>query len=593
MSMPTTILGVNLARTSIGIDLDDGAATLLEDGHVTVAIAEERLTRRKHAGGFANAARYCLAARGLALADIDTVAVSICCDHAPEPEFARHQLASEGLAVEENQLVVVPSHHLSHAASAFYPSHFEEAVVIVADNEGTIIGDRLDPRYWLNRLERTSIYIGRGTDLHLLRRYADQPGQLGFGAAYNHFTKWLGLRNHHNAGQTMALAAYGTGRFDGATVFSPARDGFRCHLEPPALTASGHVDSHGPIDEFDLEAAALLQTEAVRDLVLAQSGIDIGPGHNSCQDPTAAQFEVAQLIQSELQQGLSELVRSVVAETGIHRVCLAGGVALNCVANTVIAELDEVHELFIQPAASDVGQALGNALWAYSWAPAHTRRWGMSTCSLGRTYTDSEITAAITRWGDRVTSEQVTNAGEAGARLLAEQAIIGWFDGGSEFGPRGLGRRSVLADPRDPTAKHRLDSVHKLRAPFRPYAPSVLAEEVPAWFDIDHDFSRTASQAMASMLVAPHIRSDKRHLVPAVAFVDGTARLQAVTELENPHFHELIRAFAAATGVPMVLNTSFNASGDPIIETPDDAIESMLKMRLDVLIIGRYLIRAR
>ncbi|WP_280369742.1 carbamoyltransferase family protein [Nocardia wallacei] len=584
-------IGVNLTHTTDGIDLDDGAAALLEDGQVTVAIAEERVVRRKHAGGVGNAVRYCLAARGLTLADIDTVAVSICCDVSPDPDFALRQLKSEGLAIHEDQLLVVASHHLSHAASAFYPSPFDEALVIVADNEGTVLGERQHPHYWRNSLERTSIYLGRDKELQLLRRYADQPGQLGFGAAYNHFTKWLGFRSHHDAGQTMALAAYGTGQYEKTTVFSSAADGFVCHLRP--LPQGGSPDVGGPLDEFDLEAARFLQAESVRDLIREQTGIDIGPGRSSCHDPTSEQFEIAWLIQSQLQHSLAELVRTTVAETGIRRVCLAGGVALNCVANTVIANLEEVDELYIQPAASDVGQCIGNALWAHNRQPTGRRAWRMPTCSLGRAYTDTEIDTAVRRWSDRVTGEPIGDPAACGARLLTEQAIIGWFDSGSEFGPRGLGRRSILADPRSHSAKERLDTVHKLRAPFRPYAPSVLAHQVAAWFSIDGKLNRTASQAMTTMLVAPTVRPEKRRLVPAITFVDGTARLQAVTQHENPRYYRLIQEFHEITGVPIVLNTSFNAGGDPIVETPDDAIESMLKMRLDALIIGHHLIRTR
>ncbi|AYF78507.1 hypothetical protein D7D52_37035 [Nocardia yunnanensis] len=442
-------------------------------------------------------------------------------------------------------------------------------------------------------MERSSIYVGRGNELQLLRRYADQPNQLGFGAAYNHFTKWLGFRSHHDAGQTMALAAYGTGQYDQVTVFSSAAKDFECLLRPPVLPSGDAPEPSGPLDEYDLEAARVLQAEAVRDLIHEQLGIDIGPGLQSCENPTPLQFEVAWLIQMQLQRALTALVRAAVAETGIRRVCLAGGVALNCVANTIIAELDDVEDLFVQPAASDVGQSLGNALWAHHRRPENERIWRMPTCSLGRTYTDAEIDAATRRWADRISVESIDDTAAVGARLLSQQEIIGWFDGGSEFGPRGLGRRGILADPRTPDSKERLDAVHKLRAPFRPYAPSILADEVEAWFSIDTRFTRTAAQAMASMLVAPAVRPEKRRLVPSITFVDGTARLQAVTHQENPRYYQLIRAFDDITGVPIVLNTSFNASGDPIVETPDDAIESMLKMRLDALLIGRYLIRAR
>ena len=249
------VLGLNLTRTRDGVALDDGAAVLLDDGAAAVAIAQERLTRRKHAGGVADAVHYCLAAQGLDLDQVDLVAVSSCCDMPPDPGFGLDLLDSDGLPVRKEQLRVVPSHHLSHAASAYYPSGFTEAIVIVADNEGNIIGEPLHENYWHNRLERTSVYLGRGNDLQLLRRYGDQPGDLSLGAAYNQFTKWLGFASYHDAGKVMALAAYGRGRFSSVEVFSTAGDDVACRLpRAQALQSRPGAVNHlaGPPDEFDL-----------------------------------------------------------------------------------------------------------------------------------------------------------------------------------------------------------------------------------------------------------------------------------------------------------------------------------------------------
>ena len=590
------VLGLNLTRTRDGIALDDGAAVLLDDGAAAVAIAQERLTRRKHAGGVADAVRYCLTSQGLDLDQVDRVAVSSCCDMPPDPGFAVDMLGSEGLPVRKEQLRVVPSHHLSHAASAYYPSGFTEAIVIVADNEGNIIGEPLHENYWHNRLERTSVYLGRGNDLQLLRRYGDQPGELSLGAAYNQFTKWLGFTSYHDAGKVMALGAYGRGRFSSVEVFSTADDDVACRL-PQAQAPQflpGAVDHRaGPPDEFDLEAARLLHGESVRRLLAEQAGIDIGPSRPSCGEPDEMQREIAWLIQAELERALAEIVVRAVARTGIRRVCLAGGVALNCVANTVIANLPEVNELFIQPAASDVGQALGNALWAHHQEEAEPRRWTMRSCSLGRPYTRTEIEAALAPWHERIIVAEPGNVAAAAARLIADGEIIGWFEGGSEYGLRGLGRRSVLGDPRTRDTKTRLDIVIKRREPFRPYAPSILEEEASAWFAIDGDFQRTARQPMNCMFVAPQVRPERRGQVPAVTFIDGTARLQTVSPAENPRYHDLISHFQALTGVPLILNTSFNAGGDPVVETPHDAVHSMFKMGLDALVLGDLLIQPK
>ncbi len=590
------VLGLNLTRTRDGIALDDGAAVLLDDGAAAVAIAQERLTRRKHAGGVADAVGYCLTARGLGLDQIDLVAVSNCCDIPPDPGFAIDMLGSEGLPVRKEQLRVVPSHHLSHAASAFYPSGFTEAIVIVADNEGNIIGEPLHENYWHNRLERTSVYLGRGNELRLLRRYGDQPGKLSLGAAYNHFTKWLGFASYHDAGKVMALAAYGRGRFSDVEVFATAGDDVACRLpqvQVPQIRPGAVGHRAGPPDEFDLEATRLLHGESVRQLLAEQAGIDIGPSRPSCGVPDEMQREIAWLIQTELERALTQIVARAVARTGIRRVCLAGGVALNCVANTMIASLPEVDELFVQPAASDVGQALGNALWAYRQEEAEARRWVMRSCSLGRPYTRTEIETALAPWHERIIVEEPGNVAATAARLIADGQIIGWFDSGSEYGLRGLGRRSVLGDPRTRDTKTRLDTVIKRREAFRPYAPSVLEEEASAWFAIDSEFERTARQPMSCMFVAPQVRLERRSQVPAVTFIDGTARLQAVSRTENPRYHDLIGQFQALTGVPLILNTSFNAGGDPVVETPQDAIHSMFKMNLDALVLGDLLIRPK
>jgi len=268
-------------------------------------------------------------------------------------------------------------------------------------------------------------------------------------------------------------------------------------------------------------------------------------------------------------------------------------VGLNCVANTAIARMPEVAEFFVQPAASDVGQALGNALWAYHQEQPRPRRWIMGSCSLGRGYTRDEMRAAVSAWREEITVDEPGDVCATAAALIATGSIIGWFDGGSEYGLRGLGRRSVLGDPRTLGTKVRLDTVIKRREAFRPYAPSVLGEHLGDWFEVDDDFARTAHKPLAFMFVAPRVREERQHEVPAITAIDGTARLQAVHRAENRRYYDMIQRFHELTDVPMVLNTSFNAGGDPVVESPHDAIESMRKMRLDALVLGDLLIRSR
>jgi carbamoyltransferase len=446
------------------------------------------------------------------------------------------------------------------------------------------------------------VYIGRGRELRLLDRYGDAPSEISLGAAYNHFTKWLGFRSYHESGKVMALAAYGSGKFGSVRVFEDAPGRFRCGLaaartgaDPdPAAEPDPMADQDGwlvgPPDQFDREAARLIQGESVRRFIEERTGLDIGDARTSCANPDEQQAEVAWLIQHELERALTAIVRLAVAKTGIRRVCFAGGVALNCVANAAIARLPEVDELYIQPASSDVGQALGNALWTYWTTVEQPRPWGMPSCSLGRAYGRTEIMDAIRAFPGEFNIVEPEDTPARCAQMVADGAIIGWFDGGSEYGLRGLGRRSVLGDPRTMLTKQRLDEDIKRRERFRPYAPSIMEEELAAWFDVGSGLRATAAQPMRTMLLAVPVRPEKRALVPAVTFVDGTARLQAVSRAENPRYHALLTCFHRRTGIPMVLNTSFNAGGDPVVETPMDALTSMAKMGLDALALGDFLV---
>lgn len=568
------ILGLNLTTTSTGLRLDDGSAVLLQNGVPVVAIAEERLNRSKHSGGVAASVRYCLDTVGAELDDVDVIAVTSCCDTPPTPEGAACALANEGLTVSPERIAACPSHHLAHAASAFFASGFETAVVVVADNEGNILGRRTGADYWQNSLERTSTWRCRiGWNRHapamdLLERHGDRPGELSLGAAYNYFTKWLGLRSYHEAGQTMALAAYATGLFPPGRLFQWHDDRLVCTLE------QDHED----------------KPAAVRRWFQGVHGVDIGPGRSPSWDADDMQREVAGLAQAELEAALVQTVRRAVETTGVTKVCLAGGVALNCVANTRILRDLALDDLFVQPASSDVGQSLGVALWAQHCRQRSAGAWRMTHAGLGRSWPDHQVRSAVeplrpAGW----TARRSVDAAADAAELLARGAIVGWHQGGAEYGPRALGQRSILADPRDPATKPRLDHEIKRRAPYRPYAPSVLAEQASEWFDV-RDGENVPGSPLDFMLLAVDVRHERRCLVPAVVHVDGTARVHLVRHTTNPRFHRLIRWFTELTGVPLVLNTSFNPAGSPIVETPQDSVDGFLTMGLDVLVIEDWIV---
>lgn len=568
---PLDILGLNLTTTSVGLQLDDGACVLLRNGQPVAAVAEERIVGRKHAGGIAGAVRYCLAAGDVSLREVDHVVVSICCDVPPTTAEAVDQLHAHGVLVRPDQLLVCPSHHLSHAASAFLCSPFDQAITVVADNEGNILGPRRYREYWRHPLERTTIWrcdSRGGHRLKLWRRYGERAGELHLGAAYNYFTKWLGFKSYHEAGQTMALAGFGRTRLAGARVFSWEEDRLRCHLRP----------------RHTAKAAA------VRTWACEQLGTDPGAGWSDCRTPSELQKEMAWVIQSELEEALVRLVGEAVEASGIRNVCLAGGVALNCVANTrVLRELD-LAGFFVQPAASDVGQCLGNALWASCCVFRQQRRWRMRSAALGRSYDTGEIEASIQSFRGQVSARRSADPASEAARLITDGQIVGWFSGGSEFGPRALGHRSILGDARRRSTKQRLDAEIKRRVPFRPYAPSVPVEAVGDWFMVGEGEYSQPGAPPDFMLMAVKVRPEKRALLPSVLHVDDSARVHVVRADVNPRFHALLAAVGRRTGVPVVLNTSFNPAGSPIVETPADAVAAFLAMRLDCLIMEDWII---
>jgi carbamoyltransferase len=566
------IIGINITRTSTGIGLHDGACALLEDGNINIAIAEERINRLKYSGGIKCSLNYCLAARNLSISDIDFFVLSNCADVPLDVKSGLKFLQLEGFSVEENKVLICPSHHLSHAASSFFASPFKEALIIVADNEGNIINKKFN-EYWLNPLERTSIYIGKGNKIELLQRFNDRENELSIGAAYNYFTKWLGFKTYHDAGKTMALAAYGKGIFKKIKLFEfdKKMSALKCYLN------QNHLKKYA----------------AVRKLFKEQLKVDIGSRRKKCFNPGYLQKEVAWVIQKETEKALIALTNYFVKKTGIQNLCLAGGVALNCVANAKLMKYTPVKRIFIQPAANDTGQAIGNALWAYHMILKQPRKYVMNHCFLGRNYTQKEIKKALDAFKKELIVKKSNNIESVAAKFIAERKIIGWFQDNSEFGPRALGHRSIIGDPRDRMTKKRLDKEIKKREPFRPYAPSILEEHFSRWFEVPHDNLEGVYYPLKFMIITALVKKEKRRFIPAVVHIDGSSRVQIVNKKENPKFYKLIHEFYSITGIPLVLNTSLNMAGEPIVESPLDAIKSFLKMNLDFLVMNNFLIERR
>jgi carbamoyltransferase len=564
----------------------DASAALLVDGALAAAIEEERLGRVKHCAGFPSlAARACLAMAGVEPRAIEHVAISrdpnanllrkvlsVLGGQAPTGMLAaRLQNAAKVRSVEDDLAAAlvtrIPArvhaveHHRAHLASAFFCSPFDEAAVLSIDGFGDFVSTM-----WAR---------GRGASLEVI-------GSVGYphslGILYTAITQWLGFPKYGDEGKVMGLAPYGQPRYLDRLrpAVSLTDDGFR--LDTSFFTHA----SEGVAMTWDAGSPQIGRLFTPRLLE------ELGPPREPDAPLTEHHHDVAATLQALTEEVVLHLCRLVHRATGARRLCLAGGVALNSVANGKIRSSTPFEEVFIQPAAGDGGTSLGAALWVQHQVLGRPRSFVMAHASTGPAFDDAQCKQAIDRASlDGVAVEHlVDDAARAArtARAIADGRVVGWFQGQMELGPRALGNRSVLADPRRAEMKDLLNRRIKHREPFRPFAPAVLAERAGEWF-VD------AQPSPAMLLVLP-FRPEKRALVPAVAHVDGSGRLQTVERAHNPRYYDVIAAFERATGVPLVLNTSFNEN-EPIVCTPDEALACFQRTAMDVLVLGDWFLERR
>lgn len=537
MTRNLTVVGLNLGH--------DGGCAILKGNRVRIAISEERLNRRKHSPGWVASLLYCLAATRTKLDEIDLFVFSAGGRHPPQGYTG----GLSWIGAQSDRFISI-DHHLSHAVGSFCLSPFDKALVVVLDALGN---DNATESYYIgncSRIER----IGGNASSRLRAK--------GIGATYEAFTNFLGFTDQ-DSGKTMALASYGDSLAFRAPLFDVFNDQVASNLE--------HTHQWGVV-EF-----------------AKKSGLPFGecfPDHT-----LEVAWNVAAYVQRQTEDAVLQLLRNLMAATGTTNVCLSGGVALNCLMNTRIWQELRPSGLFVLPPASDAGQALGNALYGHFYLTGELPRYTLSSASFGRHYTDEEIELSLKRdhWTTpfgrllrhRFAYLKEANITRSVAELLAQGKTVGWLQGGSELGPRALGNRSILADPRSPHMRDILNARVKHREWFRPFAPSVLLEECPSWFHLDHP--------SPFMLEAPFVRKECAFRIPAILHVDGTARLQTVEKTVDPRFHDLINEFWKITGVPMILNTSCN-DREPIVETPGDALFTYLTTELDYLVVGEYLV---
>ncbi len=558
----------------------DSAAALVEDGRPVAAAAEERFTRRKHDRRFPRqAVRWCLSQAGVPPDRIDVVAfydkpllklerlLETHLETAPRgfasfrravPALMREKLFLRTLLERELDAVaggvdwaaklLFAEHHQSHAASAFFPSPFREAAILTMDGVGE----------WAT----TSSGHGTGGEIRI-RKEIRFPHSLGL--LYSAFTGYVGFEVNSGEYKTMGLAPYGSPRF---------ADLIRERLVDVKEDGSFRLD----LRYFDYCAGLRMTSDRFHET--------FGGPPRAKDDPlTQRHMDLAASIQSVTEEIVLRLGRSLAVETGSPNLCLAGGVALNCVANGKLLTDGCFEEIWVQPAAGDDGGALGAALAAhhtYLGGPRETAGPGdaMHGALLGPSFEQDEIESRIRAAGARFTVCAERELLAVCAESLVAGDALGWFQGRMEFGPRALGARSILADARSPTMQAVLNEKVKFRESFRPFAPAVLRDHVARWFGLDRD-----SPYMS--FVAQVARKD----IPAVTHVDGSARIQTVHRETNPLFHALLEAFEARTGCPVLVNTSFNVWGEPIVCTPEDAFACFMGTGLDALAIGRCLLR--
>ena len=579
----------------------DSAAALVEDGRIVAAAQEERFTRKKHDASFPHhAIASCLGAAGAKLSDIDHVAfydkpflkferlLETYIALAPRgfrsfqmalPLWLKEKLFQKSLLRKKlaefdedfaSDRLLFTEHHLSHAASAFFPSPFEKAAVLTMDGVGE----------WAT----TSAAIGDGSKLEIFQEI-HFPHSLGL--LYSAATYYTGFKVNSGEYKVMGLAPYGQPKYAQLILD---------HLVDLKPDGSFRLD----MSYFDYCTGLTMTNDRFADL-FGQ------PVRAPDQLLTPFHMDVAASIQAVLEEAVLRLTRSLASRTGARNLCLAGGVALNCVANGKVLRDGKFDKIWIQPAAGDAGGAVGAALAAFHQFKGGHRvaaaADGMSGAFLGPEFAQADIETRLAGAGARfdILSEDAMIA--ATAQALADQLAVGWFQGRMEFGPRSLGARSILGDPRSPAMQKNLNLKVKYRESFRPFAPAVLREDVADWFELDAD--------SPYMLIVADVRDDKRRSmsaeeqalfgidklnvsrsdIPAVTHVDYSARIQTVSAETNPRFHRLLGAFKTLTGCPVLVNTSFNVRGEPIVCTPEDAFRCFMGNELDVLVVGNCVLR--
>ncbi len=578
----------------------DAAAALFKDGILVAAAEEERFSRVKHDFEFPeNAIEFCLSAGGIESSDLDYVMFFekpfikferlLLCTMQTFPRsmklfreamitwlgdklWVKHLLQKK-LGIPASK-ILFSEHHLSHAASSFFCSPFEEAAILTVDGVGE----------WTT----AALGVGRGTDIKLLKEIRF-PNSLGL--LYSAFTAFLGFEVNEGEYKVMGMAPFGVPRYVDRIyelVHVDDDGGFELDMDYFSFHYSSEKTFNKKFEKLFGEPR-----DPNAHFFTPSSGYPSYFGEkpdNFDEVGKQNQFyaDIAASIQVVTEQIMVKMANHAYRETGIDKLCMAGGVALNSVANRKILTETPFSEIYIHPAAGDGGAAVGAALYGYHTLLGQPRKFIMEHAYWGEEHSPADTEEFLKENNipftliedDEKLIGQVTD-------ILQEGKVVGWHQGRFEWGPRALGNRSILADPRRADMKDIVNVKIKFREPFRPFAPSVLVEKAGDYFSIDQPEKHYPARFM---LYVTDVHEDKRDVLPAITHVDGTGRLQTVRKELNPRYYRLIETFGEATGVPVLLNTSFNLKGEPIVNTPAEAFNSFSKSGMDVLVLGNYVV---
>lgn len=583
----------------------DSAAALIKDGALVAAAMEERFSRKKHDSGFpSQAIEFCLREAGISGEDLDYVVFY----EKPLVKFERILLTTLNTFPQSSDVwrdamvtwlkeklwiknviqsrvgvkydrVLFCDHHMSHAASAFFASPFKEAAVLTVDGVGEWTTTTLG--------RATSVWEGEEVGQNSIHLFQEQRFPHSLGLLYSAFTAWLGFRVNNGEYKVMGMAPYGQPRYVDKIrrVFeqNPADGGFRLNMD----YFSFHRSTQHTFNSRFIELFGPPRPPEADFFTM-----DTNPERSdekSAMDTNQYYADVAASIQQVTEEALLDIVKYLHKTTGLDKLVMAGGVALNTKANYRLLNETPFDEIYIQPAAGDDGGALGAALWAYHVVLGKPRNWVMPHAYWGQSFTDGECADFLDSMG--VKYETYIDNGDKLVDTLVEEMtrskVVGFFQGRFEWGPRALGNRSILADPRDESMKEVVNTKIKFREPFRPFAPVILRECAPEYFDYPDVDKHEAPRYM--LMVSP-VKEDKQSKIQAVCH-QGTGRLQTIDRETNQRYYDVVKRFGEATGVPVVLNTSFNLRGEPIVTSPRDAWNTFSNSDIDLLALGSFLVR--